>query len=414
MARAITTSAGAPRPSQGDDTTSPDGQRSTDDTPPRRVGRRRPRRLLTSSIVVLLIAAVAVAVVLGTTSSDDDSAAAPAPSGRTEQVQRRTLTQSEDVTGTLDFGDSRSVAAGQVGTVTSVAATGSTVGQGETLFSVDLLPTVLLVGEVPLYRDLAEGVDDGPDVTQLEDNLAALGFSDDGGLTVDEHFDGSTTDAVEAWQEARGVEVTGTVTRGDAVFVPGAVRIADPRVDVGAVVQAGSPVVDYTASTHVARVQLETSQADLAHVGDVVTLTLPDGSEAGGTVTTVADSGTSSSEGSADASNGASGASGATEQSGGDATTTVEVTIALDDPAAAEPYTTVSVDVRFTQSQREDVLSVPVVALVALLEGGYAVEVPGSGGSSRLVPVEAGMFADGYVEISGEGVDEGTDVVVPA
>jgi Putative peptidoglycan binding domain len=278
---------------------------------------------------------------------------------------------------------------------------------------VDRRPTTLLVGEVPLYRDLAEGVDDGPDVAQLEANLAELGFTDDGALTVDEQFDDSTTDAVQAWQEARGVEVTGTVTRGDAVFVPGPARIADPRVDVGAGVQADSPAVAYTSSTHVVRVELETADADLAQVDAAVTVTLPDGSETGGRVATVGDSGTSSSdESDSQAGDAPMESSGASEESG-DAAATIEVTIALDDPAAVESYTTASVDVGFTQSRREDVLTVPVVALVGLLEGGYAVEVPGPGDSSRLVPVEAGMFADGYVEVSGEGIEEGTEVVVP-
>lgn len=408
MVRALTRSAVGARPRQGDDTTSPDRRGPAGDAPPG--VRRRRRRLLASGTVVLLVAAGAV--VLRTTGSGDDTGA-PVGSGATERVQRRTLTQTEDVTGTLDFGDSRSVTAGREGTVTSLAATGSTVGRGETLFSVDRRPTVLLVGEVPLYRDLAEGVDDGPDVAQLEQNLAALGFTDNGALTVDEQFDDSTSDAVQAWQEARGVEATGAVTRGDAVFVPGPARIADPRVDVGAGVQADSPTVAYTSSTHVVRVELETGDADLAQVDAAVTVTLPDGSEIGGRVATVGDSGTSSSDESDSPSGDAPMASsGASEQSG-DAAATIGVTIALDDPAAVESYTTASVDVGFTQSRREDVLTVPVVALVGLLEGGYAVEVPGPGDSSRLVPVEAGMFADGYVEVSGEGIEEGTEVVVP-
>jgi Putative peptidoglycan binding domain len=389
---------GAP-PGWRDDLTSPDGRGPADDTLPG--VRRRRRSLLASGIVVLLVAAVAVVVVW--TGDDDDGGGASAGSGATERVQRRTLTQTEDVTGTLDFGDTRNVAAGREGTVTSLAATGSTVGRGETLFSVDRRPTVLLLGEVPLYRDLAEGVGDGPDVAQLEANLAALGFTDNGALTVDEQFDDSTTDAVQAWQEARSVEVTGRITRGDAVFVPGPARIADPPVDVGAPVQADSPAVAYTSSTHVVRVQLEAGQADLAQVDNAVSVSLPDGSETDGRVKTVADSGTAS-EGSADASTGQSGdaptaSSGEGEQSG-DAAATIEVTISLDDPAAVGSYTTASVDVGFTQSRRDDVLTVPVVALVGLLEGGYAVEVPGPGDSSRLVPVAAGMFADGEVVVA--------------
>jgi hypothetical protein len=57
------------------------------------------------------------------------------------------------------------------------------------------------------------------------------------------------------------------------------------------------------------------------------------------------------------------------------------------------------------------VLAVPVNALVARRGGGYGVELAGS---RRIVPVRAGMFADGYVAVSGGSIREGTRVVVPS
>jgi hypothetical protein len=57
------------------------------------------------------------------------------------------------------------------------------------------------------------------------------------------------------------------------------------------------------------------------------------------------------------------------------------------------------------------VLVVPIRALVALAEGGYAVERV-SGATSQLVAVEPGAFGDGIVEITGDGVAEGDSVVV--
>ena len=56
---------------------------------------------------------------------------------------------------------------------------------------------------------------------------------------------------------------------------------------------------------------------------------------------------------------------------------------------------------------REGVLAVPVGALVALSEGGYAVQVATEG----LVAVETGLFAKGLVEVTGDGVAEGIAVV---
>ena len=57
------------------------------------------------------------------------------------------------------------------------------------------------------------------------------------------------------------------------------------------------------------------------------------------------------------------------------------------------------------------VLVVPIRALVALAEGGYAVEKV-SGASTELVAVEPGEFGDGIVAISGTGIAEGDTVVV--
>jgi hypothetical protein len=174
-------------------------------------------------------------------------------------------------------------------------------------------------------------------------------------------------------------------------------------------------VIQYTGATRVVRVQLEITQADLVQAEDKVTVTLPDRTQVAGTVATVAaaatsDGGGTGSEASGD---GATGSGSGTQGSGsGSDTATLDVTITLDDQAAAEAYTTASVDVELTGQVREDVLAVPVTALLALAGGGYALELPQDDGTTRLAPVEPGMYADGYVEVSGDGIGEGTEVVV--
>jgi peptidoglycan hydrolase-like protein with peptidoglycan-binding domain len=388
-----------------------DGEAPEDEATPQ--GRRR--RVLAGAAILTVVAAVVAVVV--SRGGDSDDTTSGARSTTTAPVEVRTLTQTERVDGTLDFGEAHGVAASVAGTVTAVAAEGSTVERGGTLFSIDRHPTVLLVGDVPLYRDLTEGIDDGPDVAQLEENLAALGYTDDGAMVVDEHFDGPTSDAVQAWQEALGVEATGAVTRADAVFLPGPARIATGSLEPGASVQAGATVVQYTAATRVVRAQLEITQADLVQAKDKVTITLPDGSEVTGTVASIAatattDDGSTASEATGEGETGSgSGAQG--EGSGTESdTATIEVTISLDDPAAAKAYTTASVDVELTGRQAKDVLAVPVTALLALAGGGYALEVPQDDGTTRLIAVEPGLYADGYVEVSGDGVSEGTEVVV--
>jgi hypothetical protein len=51
---------------------------------------------------------------------------------------------------------------------------------------------------------------------------------------------------------------------------------------------------------------------------------------------------------------------------------------------------------------------VPVTALLATAGGGYAVE--SAAAPHRLIPVTTGLFAAGYVEISGRGIHPGLQV----
>jgi hypothetical protein len=57
------------------------------------------------------------------------------------------------------------------------------------------------------------------------------------------------------------------------------------------------------------------------------------------------------------------------------------------------------------------VLAVPVGALLALKEGGYAVETVDANGQHRLVAVRLGVFSNGTVEVAGTGLRAGTKVV---
>ena len=67
-----------------------------------------------------------------------------------------------------------------------------------------------------------------------------------------------------------------------------------------------------------------------------------------------------------------------------------------------------AVSVNFAQQKANNVLSVPVTALIATQGGGYAVQEATS--PHTLVPVTPGLFAAGYVQISGSGVYPGLQV----
>jgi hypothetical protein len=86
----------------------------------------------------------------------------------------------------------------------------------------------------------------------------------------------------------------------------------------------------------------------------------------------------------------------------------------LTDATATGTLDAAPVNVGITTDSVKNVLAVPINALLALNDGGYAVEVD-QGGSRHVVPVKTGLFddSDSLVEISGSGIDAGTNVVVP-
>jgi hypothetical protein len=91
---------------------------------------------------------------------------------------------------------------------------------------------------------------------------------------------------------------------------------------------------------------------------------------------------------------------------------TIEVVVNVADQGALGTLDQAPVGVTLVSAKVENVLTVPVAALVALAEGGYGVQVV-EGSTTRYVPVKTGMFANGRVEISGAGIQAGTVVGVP-
>jgi len=81
-----------------------------------------------------------------------------------------------------------------------------------------------------------------------------------------------------------------------------------------------------------------------------------------------------------------------------DAQTKIVVTIGFS--SAPKAMDASGVTASFVASERPNVLTVPVAALLALAEGGYGVQVV-DGATTRIVAVETGLFADGKVEVSG-------------
>jgi hypothetical protein len=279
------------------------------------------------------------------------------------------------------------------GTVTALPRAGSVTERGEALYRLDGDPVVLMYGSTPAYRALESGVSDGRDVRELEQNLVALGF-DPG--TVDDSFTSSTAAAVSDWQQSVGLERTGAVELGRVVFLPGPRRIGEHKASVGSVLSAGSEVLATSSTKRVVSVALDASLQDMARKGERVVVTLPDGATVRGRITVVGRVAREVESSSSDPN--------AEKQ------LVIDLTIQLRSKRGIGRLDEAPVGVGLAQESRRHVLAVPVNALVARRGGGYGLELAGT---HRIVPVEAGLFADGYVEVSGGGVREGTRVVVP-
>jgi peptidoglycan hydrolase-like protein with peptidoglycan-binding domain len=317
----------------------------------------------------------------------------PAAPTATATVARQDLSGQTKVSGTLGYAGSNTVQSPLAGRITWLPTAGQVVGRGGTLLSVNNQAVQLFYGSVPAWRDLQVGVDDGPDVKQLEQNLVALGYDPDQQITVDNHYSWATKAAVKRWQKARGLDQTGVFTTAmPAVFLPWAARVQTLSASLGGQAAPGGPVLAVTSNRHQVTVKLDVSQQSYVKAGDRVDVVLPNGRRTKGRVSQV-------------------GRVAETQGSGQDQTTTIPVTVALDDPRAGGRLDQAPVDVYVTTQTRRGVLAVPVTALLALKEGGYAVETIDAAGQHHLVAVRLGVFSNGMVEVAGSGLRAGTKVV---
>ncbi|GIG22802.1 peptidoglycan-binding protein [Cellulomonas chitinilytica] len=347
--------------------------------------------MTTSVRLVPALALLAVGGLLTACGAPADPASGASPSASasrpTATVTRSDLVSSTTTQCELGHGATTPLEARDQGTLTALAAVGETVGQGGVLYAVDTRPVVRLTGAEPAWRQLGPSSTDGADVQQLEQALVDLGYTTGLGLTVDEDWTAATTAAVKRWQKALGETQTGTVALGDVVFTPQDVRVAEHLLDLGATVEPGKPVLAVGGTPMVVTCALRTSQAALAPVGASAHLTLPDGTTTDGTVSAV-------------------------ELVTTDEQQQLEVSIAATGDAVAALLEGAPVQVVLDQVVATDVLVVPVTALVALSTGGHGVEKVLDDGSTRYVQVTTGAFAGTDVEVSGDDVAEGDEVVV--
>ncbi|RLP82889.1 hypothetical protein D9V34_06475 [Mycetocola lacteus] len=360
----------------------------------------------------------------------------------TATVTRGDIATGTDYPATIDFGAAHPVTGPGTGIITLLPAAGTVINQGDQLYRVNDEPVTLLIGTTPLYRELSlagtpsggggttgggssggttgggtantgdsgnTGNSDDPsappatppqtpptpprpphgkDVAVVADNLAALGYTvgpQRGG--EDRVFTPALSAAIKRWQKKQGLDQTGIISPERFLVNPGPLRINAISARVGD--PASGPVLTVTDTTRVITVPVPAGSAGGIAVGAQAPVTLPDGSTLTGTISALQ--------------NPPAGDSG-----GGTPSITVTLTTEAADAEKLTAAGTGGARVRFIGQTHPGVLIVPVTALITVQGGAQAIETP----AGKLIAVTTGLFADGNVEISGDGVTEGLRVVV--
>ena len=168
----------------------------------------------------------------------------------------------------------------------------------------------------------------------------------------------------------------------------------------GSAVAVNSQIYNISSTGIEVVFQIDASDQDMVSLGNEVKVELPSGEKINATISFID--------------------SVVTQGQNGDF---IEVKLDISSSEEFKVYDQAPVDVFVISEISEDVLFVPVNALIALAEGGYALEIYNgdtevsvfegiSGVDTSYVGVEIGVFTDGFVEVSGN-ISEGMIVVVP-
>jgi hypothetical protein len=340
----------------------------------------------------VLVAVTAAGVLVAMSDATQATPAAQEPPANTAKVEKGELSAMVSLAGTLTHrarpdGSPYSLIDQAGGIYTKLPDAGDKVACGDVLYRVDEHPVLLLCGTVPAYRDLHRG-DAGQDVRELNQNLRR---------PDDDDFTWKTEKALKQLQHDKGLDVTGTLDLGDAVFLPSSVRIAKVTGQLGGFARPGAQVAQATSGALEVQVALAASQQGEVKKGDRAQITLP---------------GNGSVKGKVDRLGRVARTTGRNDDVGN---ATIPAYISLDEPKKARGLDRAPVQVDITTKGVESALSVPVTALVGKSGGGFAVEVVRDGGRRELVAVELGLFdtAGGRVQVEGD-LAEGDRVVVPS
>ena len=254
-----------------------------------------------------------------------------------------------------------------------------------------------------LLRDLTVG-SVGADVKVLEQMLQLGGFDKASPMTVDDHFDEATAAAVSVWRTSLGIAVDPAakvvVPAGSYEVVPSGLFAGAPLVPAGTQLTHDTVVLPLTTAARAVTTNAPVGDSTFT-LGATIDVVYPDQTVAQGTIVAV---GTVAS---------------ATSNTPG-ATPSVPITIHVASiPDSVASFVSIPVTLRVVADSAPKALVVPVSALVALAEGGFAVEVvtgtaANGTDTTQLEAVKPGLYANGFVAVTGDQLKVGQKVVVPS
>jgi len=270
--------------------------------------------------------------------------------------------------------------------------------------------SILMFGDIPAWRDMKEGIAPGEDIKQLKLNLIDLGYGTIETLGNDLYFNPATTAAISKLQSDMNLILSGEIILGEVIFTPGTslVKSSSSLQTVGRKLNAGSELFSLTPiekvvtqtgpdgsvtilreSLQIVEIQVDVGDRNLVNEGTEVEIELPDESLVTGIVREVGNLAVVPQEGDP----------------------FLEVLIGVKSSTEYFEWTGATVTINVTSELAKGVLASPVNGLLAILSGGYAVEIVTATGTT-LIPIETGIYADGWVEITGPGLRSGTEIIV--
>lgn len=379
---------------------------STETKPPHR---RRRAVIGACAVLAVALAGVGTAYALGRLpGGEQNQSEGNVFTGSTDVVTRGTLEGETTAVGTLRYADQYKFRGAFEGVITKLPTPGTTLHQGDMIQQVGDEPTYFMRGATPAWRAFEPDMSNGDDVAQLETSLKELGYFTG---EPNAHYDWLTRAAIQKWQKDKGLTQNGILPLGRVVFAPEDLRVGTMIARLGDRATLETDLFNVSSTRQVISATLKLADQKLGVVGNGVKIRLPGGETTTGTISTVeppTDKGSASGD-----QKGSGSGSGSGSDSASDKERVIPITVTPDDPSATEGLQEASVSLGLVSEKRENVLSVPLGALIALTPDQFGVEVVNDDNTIRKVPVKTGLFAGDRVEVTSDELSENQRVVVP-